>query len=292
MVVLVTIKRDKNVYWMLVVQLVLTVLFDVLFVSTLSFSLNLGVNGIAISNILSNILLLGASFWLLYKNDIQLFKNEKLNFKWFPNFLKIGSISGLETLVRNVVFMIVVVRMINVVGEQGTFWVANNFIWGWLLLPILQLGELIKADVGEHDVKAIKERGLAYFVLTGFMVIVWFITLPLWHPFLEHVLQLDNHAAVYNIALISVGFYVLFAFNNVIDSIFYGNGRTDLMLYQSLIVNSVFMGGMYLFYVFGVFTPTLTGIALLFAGGIAFDSVLTGIIYIIYLRKNNIEILQ
>lgn len=27
-------------------------------------------------------------------------------------------------------------RMVNVVGEQGTYWVANNFIWSWLLLPI------------------------------------------------------------------------------------------------------------------------------------------------------------
>ena len=67
-----------------------------------------------------------------------------------------GGISGLESLVRNLAFMLMIVRMVNVVGEQGTFWVANNFIWGWLLLPVLQLGELIKADVGEEHYEAVK----------------------------------------------------------------------------------------------------------------------------------------
>lgn len=30
---------------------------------------------------------------------------------------------------------------------------------------------------------------------------------------------------------------------NIADSVFYGRGRTDLMLYQSLVVNSIFYGG-------------------------------------------------
>lgn len=63
-------------------------------------------------------------------------------------FGKIGGISGLESLVRNLAYMLMVVRMVNVVNEQGTYWVANNFIWGWLLLPVTQLAELIKRDVG------------------------------------------------------------------------------------------------------------------------------------------------
>ena len=54
--------------------------------------------------------------------------------------------------------MLMIVRMVNVVGEQGTFWVANNFIWGWLLLPVLQLGELIKSDCGEDGMKAVQRK--------------------------------------------------------------------------------------------------------------------------------------
>ena len=62
------------------------------------------------------------------------------------DFIKIGGISGLESLVRNFFYMIMIIRMVNAVSEQGTYWMANNFIWGWLLLPVIQLGELIKRD--------------------------------------------------------------------------------------------------------------------------------------------------
>lgn len=41
--------------------------------------------------------------------------------------------------------------MDDVVGEQGTYWVTNSFTWGWLLLPIIQLGELVKRDVSENE---------------------------------------------------------------------------------------------------------------------------------------------
>ncbi len=60
-----------------------------------------------------------------------------------------------------------IVRIVNVVGEQGTFWVANNFVWGWLLLPILQLGELIKSNAGEEGYQAVKDKSLAYFIITA-----------------------------------------------------------------------------------------------------------------------------
>ena len=60
------------------------------------------------------------------------------------NCFRKAVISGLESLVRNLAFMLMIVRMVNVVGEQGTFWVANNFIWGWLLYRLLQLVNLLK----------------------------------------------------------------------------------------------------------------------------------------------------
>ena len=65
-------------------------------------------------------------------------------FNWVKDFIKIGGISGLESLVRNFFYMIMIIRMVNAVSEQGTYWMANNFIWGWLLLPVIQLGELLK----------------------------------------------------------------------------------------------------------------------------------------------------
>lgn len=219
------------------------------------------------------------------RNEVNIFVKSKLDFKWFKILYRVGGLSGLETLVRNVAFILMVVRMVNMVGEQGTFWVANNFIWGWLLLPILQLGELIKADCGEEKLEAVKNKSLGYFTITLFIVIIWFITLPLWKPFMRDVLQFSGFEDVYNIVLISVGFYVLFAFNNVIDSIFYGLGKTDYMLFQSVAVNSLFYGTLFILYVLGIYQPTLLLIALMFAIGIAVDAILTAGIFVWMLRK-------
>ncbi len=289
MVVLVTIRKDKNVYAILIAQLVLTVLMDTFLVSTLNISLNLGVNGIAISNIVVNVVLLVLSLLLLRKNGIDVFSKVKLSFVWLKDLFVKGGISGLESLVRNLAFMLMIVRMVNVVGEQGTFWVANNFIWGWLLLPVLQLGELIKADTGEKGLQAVKEKSLGYFAITIVIVLAWFVSIPLWNPFLKNVLQISNYQDVYFIAIISVGFYVLFALNNVVDSIFYGLGKTSYMLFQSLVINTVFYGAAFILYQLNVFTPSLVLIALMFATGTALDSVLTMGMYVWLLKKKKIN---
>lgn len=289
LVTLVAINKDKYLYYLLGLQMIVTVLVDVFFVSSLSFSLNLGVNGIAFSNIIVNLFLMVLVYFILRKEDINVFSKQKLNFEWIKDLFKIGGISGLESFVRNIAFMFMVIRMVNVVGEQGTFWVANNFIWGWLLLPVLQLGELVKRDCGESD-SAIKDKTLGYFGITTIIVILWAISIPLWKPFLRDVLQLSNYTDVFNIALVSVGFYVLFAYNNVIDSIFYGIGKTKYMLFQSVIINSVFYGTLFVLYVTGVYQPTLMLIAIMFAAGIAFDSLLTYGMFIWMLRSKNIKL--
>ena len=290
MVVIVTIKNHKNIYIVLIAQLVLTVILDIFFVSNLGVSLKLGINGIPITNIIVNLLMFVLLIFILYKNDLPLFRRIKLDFAWFKDFFKKGSLSGLESFVRNIVFILMVVRMVNVVGEQGTFWVANNFIWGWLLLPVMQLGELIKSDCGEDGFKAVEKKSLGYFTLTLIFVVIWAITIPLWSPFMQHLLKLSNYNDVYYLVLISLGFYILFAFNNVIDSIFYGLGKTNLMLYQSLLINIVFYGIMFILFKVNVFVPSLTLIAIMFGTGIALDSLFTLLLFIIMLKKEQISI--
>ncbi len=132
MVGMVTLGKEKYVYALTTVKLVLCLLVDTFMVSTLPVSLNLGVNGIAFSNIIVNVLLVATAIILLRKEGIVLFQKAKLSFGWMKDFAKVGGISGLESFVRNIAYMLMIVRMVNMVGEQGTYWVANNFIWGWL----------------------------------------------------------------------------------------------------------------------------------------------------------------
>jgi Na+-driven multidrug efflux pump len=254
-------------------------------------SLNLGVNGIGYSNIVVNIVLLVISLMLLAKENINVFSKAKLNFAWAKEFIKIGGISGVESLVRNVAYMVMISRMVNVVGEQGTYWVANNFIWGWLLLPVLQLGELIKQEAAT-DKENVRKNSLGYFGLTAITSALWFISIPLWKPFMANVLQFTEVDKLFQLVLVLVGFYVLYAFQNVFDSIFYGLGKTNYMLFESVVTNTVYYGIAFILYATGMWTPSLIGIALLFGIGNAFDSVVSFGAFAYLLKKEKINILK
>ena len=291
MVAMVTLGKEKYVYVLTAVKLVLCLLVDTFMVSTLPISLNLGVNGIAFSNIIINVILVATAIILLSKEGIVLFKKAKLSFAWMKDFLKVGGISALESLVRNVAYMLMIARMVNMVGEQGTYWVANNFIWGWLLLPVLQLGELIKRETAT-DENAVKNNSLGYFVLTAVICVLWCVTIPLWKPFMTHVLNFSDVDKLFELVMVLLGFYMLYAFQNVFDSTFYGLGKTNYMLFESVATNAIYYGGAFILYLCGVWQPTLIGIALLFGIGNAFDSIVSLVAYAFLLKKNKINILD
>lgn len=290
LVVLVSIDKRRYLYTITISRLLLCIISDVFLVSSLPVSLNLGVNGIGISNIIVNLILFGISIYLLAKEKIFVFRKTKLNFLWVKEFLKIGGVSGLESFVRNFAYMIMISRMVNVVGEQGTYWVANNFIWSWLLLPVLQLGEVIKQEVSSNK-DNIRKNTIGYFAVTGMISVLWFVSIPLWKPFMSNVLGFDDVDKLFNLVLLLVGFYVLYAFQNIFDSTFYGVGKTNYMLLESVVTNTVYYGIAFLLYITNIWTPTLTGIALLFGIGNAFDSIVSLSVYIYYLKKEKINIL-
>ena len=289
-VALVSLGRDILVYALTVSRLFLCLVFDVFFVSTLPVSLNLGVNGIGHSNIIVNALLLGITLCLLSKEGYSVLSREKLSFSWTKDLAKVGGVSGLESLVRNAAYMLMISRMVNMVGEQGTYWVANNFIWGWLLLPVTQLGELIKQETAA-DKRAVRRNTLGYFAITGAVCLLWIMLIPAYKPFMRYVLGYGDVDKLFSLVMVLLAFYVFYAFQNVFDMTFYGLGQTKYMLAESVVTNSVYYGACFLLWRVGAWTPTLLGIALMFGIGNAFDSVVSAAIYAHFLKKHHINIL-
>ena len=95
-----------------------------------------------------------------------------------------------------------IVRMVNAVSESGNYWVSNNFIWGWLLLPVIQLGELIKQEVSTNK-DAIKNNTLGYFFITACICLLWCITIPLYKPFMSNILNFSEVDKLFNLVIIS-----------------------------------------------------------------------------------------
>ncbi len=288
---LVTLGKEKLVYILTGVRLFLCVVLDLFLVSSLSISANLGVNGIGYSNIIVNMILFATSLILLAKNGVNIFNKEKMDFRWAKEFARVGGISGAESFVRNLAYMVMIARMVNVVNEQGTYWVANNFIWGWLLLPIIQLGELIKQETSTNR-DAVKNNTLGYFTITAISIAVWCVLIPVYKPFMQYVLNFDDVDKLFELVMVLIGFYVLYAIQNVFDATFYGLGKTHYMLFESIVTNSIYYGIAFILYITGVWQPTLTGIALLFGIGNAFDTLVSLGAYWYLLKKNQISILD
>lgn len=289
LVALVTMNKRKYLYLLTGARLMLCLVTDTFLVSGLPFSANLGVNGIGYSNIIVNALLLAVSLLLLEREEIRIFKREKWSFSWAKEFMKVGGLSGLESLVRNIAYIVMIARMVNMVSEQGTYWVANNFIWGWLLLPVLQLGELIKQEIAT-DKNNLQRNTLGYLGITGFICVLWFVSIPVWKLFMSQILGFTDVDKLFSLVVLLIGFYVLFAFQNVFDATFYGLGKTNYMLFESVITNTIYYGIAFVLNVTGIWVPTLTGIALLFGIGNAFDSIVSLCAYVFMLRKQRISI--
>lgn len=287
-VLLVSIGKDKYMYIQLGIQMALSMLLDTFLISKLPFSANMGVNGIAIANIITSAILVLSAFLMLYKEGIRVFSRKKLEFGWLKEYGKIGLFSGLESFVRNFAFMVMISRLVNVIAEQGTYWVANNFIWTWLLLPATALYDVIKKETAE-DKTNIKTKTLGYLVISALFSVLWFATIPLWKPFLQYVLNTDAYETVFYVVLIQSGFYIAYIFNCVFDGTIYGRGKTQYMLIESLATNGIYYVIMFILWQSGVFVPTLTSIALMFGVGTALDLIPTFLCYLYLLKKEGVK---
>ena len=107
---------------------------------------------------------------------------------------------------------------------------------------------------------------------------------------MQYVLGYSDVDKLFELVMVLFGFYVLYAVQNVFDSTFYGRGKTNYMLFESVVTNSVYYGLFFVLYLTGVWTPTLIGIALMFGIGNAFDAVVSGTAYWYFLKKRKIKI--
>lgn len=291
MVVIISLNKDKYIYGLLVVQMTLSILLDSVFFGPFEFSLDMGVIGIAWTNIIVNIAILLATYISIRQYGLKLLSVNQISFTWMKEWWTTGVFSGLESLVRNIAFIVMIIKMINMVEEQGNYWVANSFIWGWLLLPALALSELVKRDVGE-DVKNIARNTKGYFSLALIFVAIWCITIPFWHSFLANFMNVQDIKTVMYIVGVQTVFYFVFMFNNsILDATLYGLGKTNYMFIQSLWVNVGYYGTMFILYKVGVFTPTLLNICLIFGFGILIDLIPTVILYKKALREQDIKVI-
>lgn len=287
LIVLILLGKVKRIFLLLITQTIIIIICDSLLLSQYSFSMQLGVLGIAYGNIIVELILIIISLFVLKKENVFWFKNTPLDFSWLKNWFKIGSLSGLESLIRNTVFIIMIIRLINSIEGQSFFWVSNSFIWSWLLIPIIALGDLIKKEISEKKIALNKVINFSIIITTS-IVLIWLSTIPLWNSFFKNFMNISNPEIVLNITITAIIYYISFAYNNIIDSVFYGYGRTDLMLIQSILINIIYYGIVFFTFKLTELQITLNIIVTIFGLGILFDSIITFGIYKYSLNRNSL----
>lgn len=287
-------KGVDNIYFLVFLEAFITIFLDLFLFSEYSFSFQLGVTGVALSRVITNIVLAAVSLYLLknYGIKLQLIKPKLLYCRWVKEWLRIAWKSGIESLLRNAVYIVMILQMINVVKESDTYFLASNFIWGWLLVPVIALGKVVVKYAAAE--KELNISGVNNYLLSVVVIIIlWLITAPMWPKIIGLSIGDQYTFVVSELVYYMVYSYVFFAFNHVINSFFYGKGRTDFILYKSFAINIMYYGVFFFLYKVNVFLPTCERILDMFRGGMIIDMIFGFVFYFYYLRtKSNTKTLH
>jgi len=277
-----TVNRKKLILTLAILQVIYRFILDSLFYGGYSFSLNMGVLGVAWSDTLASLALLITALILIRHLAWGKLKNWKslFSFKDWRSYLRVGAWSGLDSLVRNVAYFFMIVRLLNLLGANqiGGYYLAMHIFWSFLLVPILALSETSKVLIANSSANIIKVRSLWYssLLIGSLFLLLWLIFLPFWQSFAG---LLNSNGEIVNFSTTAMAIlivpYILFALNNVTDSIFYGVGKTQYQAYQAIITNGTVYVVAFVAYLTGLWEPTFTSILILFGIGILVDSILT-----------------
>jgi hypothetical protein len=142
------------------------VLFDYIFIGL---HLDLGAS---ISEITANTIIAIISLAIAHKKGYIGF-GKISEVSWLKSWCRIGLFCGIQIFLDNFIYAVMVCKMVNAVSESGNYWVANNFIWGWLLVPVTCMTEIIK----KNNYEKLDLKNCIY--PFGGIVVFWIVTMPL-----------------------------------------------------------------------------------------------------------------
>lgn len=279
-VVFVVTEKHRNVYLFLIIRTLLSLAADFFLIPHLS------IYGAAVSNIVVNTILALASVSLLYtQKHFKFCRFQKSDFTLLKEWCRIGLFSGLNQFLDNFIYAVMVCKMINMVEEQGNYWLANNFIWGWLLIPISALAEVIRSDCknGYAELKRFN-----YYFIACAAIVLWALSVPAWKPFFYFAENLHNADEIAALTIKLVPFYIAYAGCAIIDNIFIGLGKTVYNMVNSLIINLGYYGAFYVLVLTRAIDFDMNTIILMFGFGMVFHFVISFVEEKIFQRKNRI----
>jgi len=167
--------------------------------------------------------------------------------------------------------------------------VANNIIWGLMLIPISALAEIIKKDCKNEMTS---KRIMHYNAVILATFLVWLCFIPILNLFLKNVMGIENFEAVKRILIDLIPFYFVYGYTVLFDNILIGCGKTYYCFAISAIVNLIYYPIVYILFLNDIFIPNITFVCMMFGFGMVIHLVCSIICYVIYKRHSYKRILQ
>lgn len=224
---------------------------DAFFISNFQFSLQLGLIGSAYGKIISSLFMFFVSLFALAKvlkrNLLDLFDYDREIAK---SVFSIGNWSGLESMVRNVGYLIGVIAVVNFLEQTeesviGGYNTAIWVMWAIVLVPVLAWAEATNIAIGnaygKRDFGMMKNIQMVAGLLVGLYMTIWIIIgNTVWDP-LSAWLNARAKPEVLRYSVITFEYlifpYSLFAIGSILKSHFVGTGKPFWIFVASAVVN-------------------------------------------------------
>ena len=283
-----SLRKKRLLIWLLSLKLILVIIFDSLFFGGYNFSFGLGIKGVALSNLIVEIFMfLAVIIHLQPRMNLNISSNQFFIKKQELNLF--GKISGgivVESAVKNIAYFTMIITLINSLGANqiGGYYLSMHIFWSFLLVPIIAFSDTLKVLIANESLDVLKVKNLLkYGVGIGItFILIWLLLIP----FIDEIISFFNKdeelsrfgRRAFTILIIPYG---ILGINMIIDSVFYGMGKTKYLAYQSIITNVLVYFTAFILYKTEIWVPSFISILCLFTIGIIVDSIFT----FIYMKK-------
>jgi Na+-driven multidrug efflux pump len=292
-----SMRKGRDVLYLVLFSVIINMILDLFLISNTSVSMHLGVQGAAIGYVISKVaLFIVTAAFAIRILGIKLRSISLSNWNSTArSVFSIGGWTGLDSLVRNVGYILVPLNILNVIGTNpyGGYGLAMTVMWT-LIIPILAITEGTNVVVGnyygERNYSNIKKVLLTSLLLvTMTMIAIALGGIFFWKSlssfFNQNPAMVEYSTATFWWLIIP---YCLFALDMVLKSIFFGTGKTKYIFYISAFCNFVLIIPFWVLAKLGFLAASFDNVMALFAVVFAVDLVLAYLLVRKVLAKINI----
>lgn len=261
-------KNNKSILIYFLTSCLAMLILDIVFIP--HFTLGFGVNGMAISMLIVNVCQL-----LYFVATMPKTRNREEHLFDKKNYTKLCLLSFAESVIRNLTYYFVVLVLINALNNQDLYYISNEFIWAIMLVPTLAQNDYIKQKISQNNSGSLKPYFLNNILIIAFICLMIPVALLLF----KHVFRFENYNDYFLTLLKLLPCYIVFIFDNVIESFFIAAGKMHHVFIQTFLTNIVVYMTSFTLYLCGIWRVSLDSIIIVFSAGMILSSLYTIAVY-------------